>query len=136
MLQISETGNAGELLAAQQSPEQHHQAAISDRHVGRGECSPKLLIVAQLHEGRRCRHDEVTAHLLEMRDGGTDRAVEERDAEDLLEMSRRRAHDGNVQRPTSNVQRRGSNLSSEARALTSDFRFLTSDFLFPRQSRC
>ncbi len=105
-LQISKTGNAGELLTAQQSPEQDHQPTVRDRHVRCGECDAELGIAAHFHHPRRRGHYDVAMRLLEMLDRCVDRAVEEPDAEDLLETSRNgRAHEGNVQRPTSNAQR-------------------------------
>jgi hypothetical protein len=83
MFQIFETGNAMDFLASQQAPQDDHQAAVSNRQIGRNHGTPVALVFAQSSETRAGRRDEKSPMLKHQHDGFIHIAIEEANAENL-----------------------------------------------------
>ena len=71
-------------MSGKNFPEQHHRAAVGDRHVGGGERAPIIRIVANFHKRRRGRHHQQATVRRHRVDCLIDAAVEEAHAENLF----------------------------------------------------
>src|SRR6266542_4931001 len=83
MLQIFETGNALEVFALQQAPQEDHQPAVSNRQISSEHGAPIPLIFAQSRETGSRRSDEKSSVLKHRRERFINIAVEEANAENL-----------------------------------------------------
>ena len=83
MSQIFETGNAPDVFASLQAPQDDHQTAVSNRQIGGKHGAPIRLVFAQSSETRPGRRDEKTSVLKHRGNGFIHIAVEELKAKNL-----------------------------------------------------
>src|ERR1700682_6741860 len=84
MLEVFQARNARDFSATQNSPKQHHRAAIRDREIGARHCFPISGVASQPRKTCSGWRDQETAMSKHERDGFIDIAVEETKAENLL----------------------------------------------------
>src|SRR5207253_10666239 len=90
MLEVFQARNTRDFSAAQNSPKQHHRAAIGDREIGARHCFPIRGVASKPRKTCPGWRDQETAMSKHERDGFIDIAVKKPDSENLLRSGHQR----------------------------------------------